>query len=163
MNRVQSDSFPSPREGRRCPKREKESLGYCVNLRSLIIFGLLLFFLITRSANANTFYPFDTPKQDAQFSHLLRSLRCLVCQNQDLADSNAGLANDLRDEVYTLVKEGQTDDEIIHYLTARYGDFILFKPPVKAITAMLWFGPALFMVLGLLIFWRTCLRRQHDK
>lgn len=163
MNRVQRDRFSSPGEGVGRPKRRRVSLGYCINPCSPIIFGLLLFCLMTTSVNAYTFYPFDTPKQDAQFSHLLRSLRCLVCQNQDLADSNAGLANDLRDEVYTLVKEGQTDDEIIHYLTARYGDFILFKPPVKAITAMLWFGPALFMALGLLIFWRTCLRREHDK
>ncbi len=124
----------------------------------LIVAFTLLFFIAT-TVSANTLYPLDTPKQDAQFSHLLRSLRCLVCQNQDLADSNAGLANDLRNEVYNLVKDGQTDDEIIHYLTARYGDFILFEPPVKAITALLWFGPALFMVLGLLIFWRTCLRQ----
>lgn len=119
----------------------------------------LLLFLIKAQAFSNTFYPLDTPKQDAQFSHLLRELRCLVCQNQDLADSNAGLAKDLRDEVYKLVKQGNSDDEIVHYLTARYGDFILFKPPVKAITALLWFGPALFLCLGLMIFWLTCLRR----
>lgn len=119
----------------------------------------LLLLLIQTPAFSNTLYPLDTPKQDAQFSHLLRELRCLVCQNQDLADSNAGLAKDLRDEVYKLVKEGNSDDEIVHYLTARYGDFILFKPPVKAVTALLWFGPALFLFLGLLIFWLTCLRR----
>lgn len=110
-------------------------------------------------ASNNTLYPLETAKQDAQFHHLLKELRCLVCQNQDLADSNAGLAKDLRDEVYNLVKSGKSDSEIIAYLTARYGDFILFKPPVKAITALLWFGPALFMVLGLFIFWNTCLRR----
>ena len=108
---------------------------------------------------ANTLYPLDSAKKDAQFSHLLRELRCLVCQNQDLADSNADLAKDLRAEVYELVKAGNSDSEIIDHLTAQYGDFILFKPPVRAITALLWFGPALFMVLGLLIFWRTCLRR----
>ena len=108
---------------------------------------------------ANTHYPLDSAKKDAQFSHLLRDLRCLVCQNQDLADSNADLAKDLRAEVYELVKAGNSDSEIIDHLTAQYGDFILFKPPVRAITALLWFGPALFMVLGLLIFWRTCLRR----
>ena len=118
----------------------------------------LFFLLIQNSGFSNTLYPLDTPKQDAQFSHLLRELRCLVCQNQDLADSNAGLAKDLRDEVYTLVKDGKSDDEIVHYLTARYGDFILFKPPVKAVTALLWFGPALFLLLGLFIFWRTCLK-----
>ncbi|MBA2711292.1 MAG: cytochrome c-type biogenesis protein CcmH [Tatlockia sp.] len=112
---------------------------------------------------ANSFYPLDTKKQEAQFTHLLKELRCLVCQNQDLADSNAGLAKDLRYQVYNLVKEGQSDGEIINYLTARYGDFILFKPPVGTVTAMLWFGPGLFLFLGLLIFWRTCLKRNSNE
>jgi cytochrome c-type biogenesis protein CcmH len=125
---------------------------------------LFIFMLLLHSTgHTNTLYPLNTPKQDAQFTHLLRELRCLVCQNQDLADSNAGLAKDLRDEVYKLVKSGKSDDEIVHYLTARYGDFILFKPPVKAVTALLWFGPALFMLLGILIFWRTCFKRNRDE
>lgn len=128
-----------------------------------IFLFFLWFFLNQTQAFSNTLYPLDSPKQDAQFSHLLRELRCLVCQNQDLADSNAGLAKDLRDEVYKLVKEGNSDDEIVHYLTARYGDFILFKPPVKAVTALLWFGPVLFLILGLLIFWITCLRRARNE
>ena len=122
--------------------------------------GLGLFFII-QVGLANTLYPLDSVKQEAQFSHLLRDLRCLVCQNQDLADSNASLAKDLRQEVYELVKQGQSDDEIIHYLTARYGDFILFKPPVKALTALLWFGPLFFLLLGLLIFWKTCFKRDE--
>ena len=125
--------------------------------RLLIGFGFVFVSMVSFS---NTLYPFDTAKQDAQFQHLLRELRCLVCQNQDLADSNAGLAKDLRNEVYALVKSGKSDSEIIDYLTARYGDFILFKPPVKAVTAMLWFGPLLFMALGLLIFWKSCLKRR---
>ena len=103
---------------------------------------------------ADAIYPFETPKQQAQFHGLLRELRCLVCQNQDLADSNAGLAKDLRDEVYTHVQAGESDDEIVRYLTARYGDFILFKPPIKAVTSMLWLGPFLFLMLGLGLFWR---------
>lgn len=120
---------------------------------------VILLCLTKATVFANGLYPLDTPRQDAQFTHLLRELRCLVCQNQDLADSNAELAKDLRNEVYQLVKSGKTDGEIMQYLTDRYGDFILFKPPVKGITAMLWFGPALFMLLGLFIFWHTCLRR----
>ncbi len=124
---------------------------------------IMVLLLMQSIGFANTLYPLDTPQKDAQFMHLLRELRCLVCQNQDLADSNAGLARDLRDEVYQLVKEGNSDDEIVHYLTARYGDFILFKPPVKLVTAMLWFGPVLFMLLGMLIFWRTCLKRTSDE
>ena len=130
-------------------------------MKAYVLFVLL--FLLQPQAIANSLYPLDTPKQDAQFSHLLRELRCLVCQNQDLADSNASLANDLRNEVYELVKKGNSDDEIVHYLTARYGDFILFKPPVKAVTALLWYGPVLFLLLGLFIFWRTCLKRTRDE
>jgi len=105
-------------------------------------------------AVANSTYPLDSPKKEAQFQYLLKDLRCLVCQNQDLADSNAGLARDLRDEVYAHVQAGESDDEIMRYLTMRYGDFILFKPPVKAVTSMLWFGPALFLAIGLFLFLR---------
>ena len=123
----------------------------------------LMLFVINTAAFANGFYPLETPKKEAQFNHLLRELRCLVCQNQDLADSNASLAKDLRNEVYQLVKIGKTDNEIIQYLTARYGDFILFKPPVKTVTALIWFGPALFLIFGLLIFWKTCFKRASDE
>jgi cytochrome c-type biogenesis protein CcmH len=98
----------------------------------------------------------DSAQKEAQFQHLLKDLRCLVCQNQDLADSNADLAKDLRAQVYQMVKEGKSDTEISDFLTARYGDFILFNPPVKAVTFLLWFGPILFLLLGFIIFWRTC-------
>jgi len=127
-------------------------------MKQLILAILLSFVHLTASANAT--YPLDSAKQEAQFHHLLHDLRCLVCQNQDLADSNAGLAKDLRNEIYNLVKEGKSDKEIIDYATERYGDFILFKPPVKTITYLLWFGPGLFLVLGLFIFWRSCLIRK---
>lgn len=109
--------------------------------------------------SANGLYPLDTVQKEAQFNHLLKDLRCLVCQNQDLADSNADLAKDLRLQVYQLVKEGNSDNEITEYLTARYGDFILFKPPLKGVTLLLWFGPFLFLILGCVIFWRTCFKR----
>lgn len=120
-----------------------------------ICFSMLLMFGIA-PVLASSIYPLDSAKKEAQFNHLLKDLRCLVCQNQDLADSNADLAKDLRNQVYLLVKEGKSDSEISDYLTARYGDFILFKPPVKAVTYLLWFGPALFLLLGFVIFWRTC-------
>ena len=96
------------------------------------ILSLLLFISIPLLGHTEALYPLSNQKQEAQFKGLLRELRCLVCQNQDLADSNAPLAKDLRDEVYNLVQTGKSDDEIVRYLTARYGDFILFKPPVKS-------------------------------
>ena len=129
--------------------------------KKLIMVMMLLFLNI--ASYAQTLYPFDSEKQNAQFNHLLHELRCLVCQNQDLADSNAPLAKDLREEVYELVKSGNSDNEIIHFLTSRYGDFILFNPPVKSITLMLWFGPLIFLILGLWIFWQTSLKRINDE
>jgi cytochrome c-type biogenesis protein CcmH len=130
--------------------------------RVRVYFVAFLFSLLTFSTEAASLYPLPTQRQEAQFQHLLKSLRCLVCQNQDLADSNAGLANDLRQQVYDMVRRGDSDTEIIRYLTDRYGDFILFDPPVKGVTVLLWCGPALFLLLGLFIFWRNCLRVSHE-
>ncbi|CEG56369.1 cytochrome c-type biogenesis protein [Legionella fallonii] len=124
-----------------------------------LLFSGLIMSLLISVTHANSIYPLDTAKKEAQFNHLLKDLRCLVCQNQDLADSNAELAKDLRLQVYQLVRDGKTDTEIRDYLTSRYGDFILFKPPVKAVTLLLWFGPFLFLILGCIIFWRTCFKR----
>ena len=116
-------------------------------------------FLFSFSLEATPLYPFETSEQSEQFNYLLRNLRCLVCQNQDLADSNAGLANDLRAEVYRHVKAGEKTETIITYLTQRYGDFILFSPPVKSATLLLWAGPFIFLLFGFLIFWVTT---RHD-
>lgn len=113
---------------------------------------LLVLLFLPQWVFATALYSLDNQGQRDQFNHLLKNLRCVVCQNQDLADSNAGLANDLRNKVYTMVKNKRSDEEIIHYLTSRYGDFILFKPPVKPATFLLWFGPFLFLASGLGIF-----------
>lgn len=132
-------------------------------MRKTLLYSLIISCFFINVSYANSMYPLDTRKQEAQFEHLLKNLRCLVCQNQDLADSNAELAKDLRMQVYKLVKEGKTDTEINDYLSARYGDFVLFKPPVKSLTLLLWFGPLLFLLLGLLIFWRTCFKRVNHE
>jgi cytochrome c-type biogenesis protein CcmH len=75
-------------------------------------------------------------------------LRCLVCQNQTIADSHAGLAEDLREDVRTLLRKGQTDQQVLDYMTARYGDFVLYRPAVQPKTLVLWFGPAAMMIGG---------------
>lgn len=121
---------------------------------------VLFAFLSLQCVQANSVYPLDSLKKEAQFNHLLKNLRCLVCQNQDLADSNAELAKDLRLQVYELVKSGKSDNEIENYLSARYGDFILFNPPVKAVTLMLWLGPCLFLLAGFYILWRSCFKAK---
>lgn len=123
---------------------------------------IIVTFLMVSVLQAENLYQFDNPRQQVQFQHLLKELRCLVCQNQDLSDSNAPLARDLKNEVYAMVKEQQSDQEIINFLTERYGDFILFNPPMKGVTYFLWFGPAFFLLLGLWIFKRTCVGTAVD-
>ncbi|HAF87871.1 MAG: cytochrome C biogenesis protein [Legionellaceae bacterium] len=128
--------------------------------RKLTYFLLLnmLSLALSTPVLAKALYPLSAQKE-AQFNHLLKNLRCLVCQNQDLADSNATLARDLKQQVYTMVQAGNSDGEVIAYLTQRYGDFILFKPPFKPLTWLLWLGPFVFLTLGIIVVWRTCSRR----
>jgi len=95
-------------------------------------------------------HTFDTPEQEALYKQLINELRCLVCQNQNLADSNAELAQDLRQQTYEMVKKGASRDDVVDYMTSRYGDFVLYRPPFKASTAMLWIGP--FVILGTGVF-----------
>lgn len=91
----------------------------------------------------------DPAALESRFKTLTEELRCLVCQNQTIADSNAALAVDLRNEVQRMLQAGATDAAIIDYMVARYGDFVLYRPPVKATTLLLWSAPALFLFAGL--------------
>jgi cytochrome c-type biogenesis protein CcmH len=99
---------------------------------------------------------------DARLKNLEEELRCLVCQNQTLADSTAPLAEDLRREVRELALQGKNDTEIKQYLVARYGDFVLYRPPVKPTTFLLWFGP-FALLLGGGVVWYVVLRRRTRK
>ena len=98
---------------------------------------------------------------DARLKKLETELRCLVCQNQTLADSNADLASDLRREVRELALAGKSDSEIRDYLVARYGDFVLYDPPLKPTTLLLWLGPFVALAGGGLLWWRVLRRRQR--
>jgi cytochrome c-type biogenesis protein CcmH len=114
------------------------------------------------AAQTGTYNP-DTPADPATETRLRvlsQELRCLVCQNQTIADSNADLAVDLRREVRTQILQGRTDGEIKDYLVARYGDFVLYKPPVQANTTLLWFGPPLLLIVGGMVWW-VLIRRRH--
>ncbi len=101
------------------------------------------------------------PVLEARMMALAAELRCLVCQNQTIADSHAGLAVDLRQQIRDLLEKGQNEDQIRAYMTARYGDFVLYKPPLKPTTALLWVGPALLLLLALATLWRVLRRRQR--
>ncbi|MEY4755860.1 MAG: hypothetical protein RJA34_758 [Pseudomonadota bacterium] len=101
------------------------------------------------------------PLLEARMVRITSELRCLVCQNQTIADSHAGLAVDLRNQVLDLLRQGQTDQQILDYMTARYGDFVLYRPPVKGTTMLLWFGPGLLLVLGLGALYLSLRRRSR--
>jgi cytochrome c-type biogenesis protein CcmH len=90
----------------------------------------------------------DDPVMDAKVTRIAAELRCLVCQNQTIADSNADLAVDLRRQVREMLTRGDTERQILDYMTARYGDFVLYRPPLKASTAVLWFAPGVLLVVG---------------
>ncbi len=101
------------------------------------------------------------PELDKQMMAVSAELRCLVCQNQTIADSNADLAVDLRNQVRDMLRQGKSEREIIDYMTARYGDFVLYRPPVKPTTALLWFGPPLLLGAGLVTLWLVLRRRSR--
>lgn len=98
---------------------------------------------------AEDIFTFENIKEQKRFEHLTADLRCLVCQNQNLAESNAPLATDLRFQIYKKILHGDTDKNIIDYLVARYGSFILYSPPFNLTTFILWLGPLLVLVAGI--------------
>ncbi len=101
------------------------------------------------------------PKVEARLKSIAHELRCLVCQNQTIADSEAPLAVDLRQQTRKMIAEGKSDDEIRAYMVDRYGDFVLYKPPFNAVTAVLWAGPAL-LVIGAIATMFVFLRRRRE-
>jgi cytochrome c-type biogenesis protein CcmH len=101
------------------------------------------------------------PALEARVMALSAELRCLVCQNQTIADSSAGLASDLRDQVREQMRKGMSDAQIIAFMVDRYGDFVLYRPPLKATTVLLWFGPLLLLAAGIAaLFYRLVRRRS---
>ena len=115
----------------------------------------LALLLVPLAAFAIDTSEFDDPATEARYRALISELRCLVCQNQTLADSNAPLAVDLRDQVRLRVARGDSNEEIIAYLTERYGDFVLYRPRVTAMTIALWAAPFVFLVIGGFAAWRV--------
>ena len=102
----------------------------------------------------------EDPELEKRLLALSQELRCLVCQNETLAESRAGLAEDLRREIREQMKAGKTDQEIIAFLTARYGDFVLYRPRVTPTTYLLWFGPFVLLAIGLVFLYRQLKQRR---
>ena len=131
-------------------------------MKTRLAIYLLLLLSMAGAATAQEARPMaEDPVLEERLMNLSRELRCLVCQNETLADSRADLAVDLRNEIREQMKAGKTDQEIIAFLTARYGDFVLYRPPVKATTYLLWFGPFVLLLGGLLLLFRYLKQRRQ--
>lgn len=124
---------------------------------------MVFIFMISISAHAasNDLYPFEQNASAERFAQLSHQFRCLVCQNQSIADSDAPIAKDLRDAIYRQIKLGRTDQEIKQFMVARYGEFVLFEPPVNTHTLWLWLAPALLLLLGALVM-ASILRKRIE-
>lgn len=110
---------------------------------------LLLILLVGPVAAKEAVPLAEDPALEARLQALAKELRCLVCQNESLADSNADLARDLRREIREMMRQGRSDREVVEFLVARYGDFVLYRPPVKSTTLALWAGPFVLLTIGL--------------
>lgn len=130
-------------------------------ITSILLYVFIAFFsLQTHADKTYQAYPFENSEDNVRFHELLTQLRCLVCQNQSLADSDATLAQDLRQKVYELLQAGDSDQEILSYLMLRYGDFILLEPQVTTKTYLLWSGPFILLLLAALLGIRVVYRNH---
>lgn len=131
-----------------------------------ILIAFLLFFVLGMTALYAVkieFHTFENKQQEKLYLQLIAELRCVKCQNQNLAESNAGVAQDMREKVYELIitKDASRKD-VINYMTARYGDFVLYKPPFKMQTLLLWVGPPVFLLLSLLMLFRLIRNQKNE-
>jgi len=110
---------------------------------------ILLLLMASCCFSSQDIYQFQSQKQQQQFESLTNQFRCLVCQNQNIAESNAVLAEDLRVQIFQKIQKGESNQHIIDYLVARYGDYVLYRPPFNFITLGLWLGPFIFLLSGL--------------
>ena len=124
-------------------------------MRYFIQFSLI--FLLIQSSYAGTIEAkaFISSEQQKRYHDLIEDIRCPVCQGQSIGDSNSGLALDLREQVRKMILNNNTNDEIYSFMVQRYGDFVIFKPPIKPVTYMLWFAPFLFLFICLFFLFRS--------
>lgn len=132
------------------------------------LFSSLLFILgllsspVAFASSTNEAALAEDPVAEKRLQELSRELRCLVCQNETIADSNAELAVDLRREIRGLIRDGRSDTEILDFMVSRYGDFVLYRPPVKGITLLLWAGPLALLLIGILVM-RSYIKRRSTQ
>lgn len=129
--------------------------------RLLMSAGLALGLLASAHAAIDTF-EFANEAERKRYRSLIEELRCPKCQNQNIADSDAPIATDLRNEIFRMLEEGKSNDEIIDFLVSRYGDFVLYKPPLTSRTLLLWYGPAGMLVIGFGVLGVILIRRRSQ-
>lgn len=129
-------------------------------IRKLLVCLLVVLAPVLQAHAAEATDLAQDPVVEQRLIAISEELRCLVCQNESLAGSRADLANDLRREIRTLIQDGKSDPEIMEFLVSRYGDFVRYRPPVKPLTWLLWFGPAVLLLLAGLGLWRMVRRNR---
>lgn len=133
-------------------------------MKRLQLFVGMLGLLLAFSAPAKVeVLEFESPAHEERYNKLIAELRCLVCQNQNLADSNAELAVDLRRKTYEMVSKDKSEKEIASYMVERYGDFVLYRPPLNSNTLLLWVGPFIILLIGVTLLIRTIRRRRAEQ
>lgn len=129
-----------------------------------LLFILLLVGCVFSVSAAIEIYDFDNSEQEEIFKSLGKQLRCPKCQNNNIADSNSGLAQDLRLKVYELLKKNKSEDEIVDYMVARYGNFVTYNPPLTASTLILWLGPLCVILVGFsMLIWQSKKTRNQKE
>ena len=128
----------------------------------LMVLSLFFFFnSVAINAKVDDIKGFSSYKEELRYNNLIDELRCLVCQNQNLAGSNSGLAQDLRKKVYDMISSGKSNDEIKEFMVTRYGDFILYRPPFNATTFILWVGPFVILIFAIFVLLRFIRQRKN--
>ena len=120
-----------------------------MKIPAILLLGLVLW--CSATAAPVTIYKFDSKEKEAIFYKLSDEIRCLVCQNQNIAESNTELAQDLKQQIHSMLQQGKSEDEIVDFMVERYGDYVLFNPPFKPLTWLLWLGPLMIFFVALFV------------
>ena len=131
-------------------------------MKRLLIFASMALGLLASAHAAIDTFEFANDAERQRYRNLIEELRCPKCQNQNIADSDAPIAMDLRNEIFRMLEEGKSNEEIIDFLVSRYGDFVLYKPPLTSRTLLLWYGPAGMLVIGFGVLGVILLRRRSQ-
>jgi cytochrome c-type biogenesis protein CcmH len=135
----------------------------CNKMRKLTLTLILFFMAFSSLVYGIDTFEFEDVEQEQVFRDLTKVLRCPKCQNQNISDSNAELAKDLRNKTYELVKEGKTHDEVVDYMVARFGNFVRYDPPITPATIFLWLGPLLFILFGFLVLYKQAKNKNKKQ